>query len=143
MTRPSEDDTRPADTPAADGETPAKEDGGLPWVGHWKVLRWDGQSPAVPTYYVASPARWDVVKIVDGSPSAAPHPILEAGRETLVLKDEGADDTDRERWRVEASGEQLIVTALTGPHEGAVGVAERTPIDPYEALGEPPSDEHA
>lgn len=131
MTRPSKDDTRPADPPAADGETLAKEDGGLPWVGHWKVLRWDGQSPSVPTYYVATPARWDVVKIIDGSPSAAPHPILKAGRETLMLKDE---DADRERWRVEMSDDTLTVTALTGAHEVAVGVAERIQLDPHGTL---------
>ena len=107
-------------------------DGGLPWTGCWRVRRWDGQPPAVPTYYVATPDSWDVVKIVDGAPSAAPHPILAAGPETVVLKDEGADDADRERWRVEVSDDTLTVTALTGAHEGAVGVAERTSVDPYE-----------
>lgn len=133
MTRPSEDDSSPADTPSTDGEAPTKEHEDRPWVGCWKVLRWDRESPAVPTYYVATPNSWDVVKIVDGSPSAAPHPILEAGRETLVLKDEGADNADRERWRAEVSGDTLTVTARTGAHEGAVGVAERIQHDPYEA----------
>lgn len=131
---PSEDDRRLADTSAPDAD--AEEAADLPWVGYWQVLRWDGQSPAVPTYYVATPNTWDVVKDDGGTPSVAPHPILEPGREAVVLKDEGADDTDRERWKVEVSGDRLTVTALTGPHEGAVGVAERISTRPVEAIGD-------
>lgn len=125
----SEDDLPPADTDPEEATD-------LPWVGYWKVLRWDGQSPSVPTYYVATPDTWDVVKDDGDTPSVAPHPILEPGREAVVLKDEGADDTDRERWEVEVSGDRLTVTALTGPHEGATGVAARIPTSPIETLGD-------
>ena len=142
MTASPDDDSFPSDISSAEGADASPSprrgpsmDGGLPWTGRWRVLRWDGQPPAVPTYYVATPDSWDVVKIVDSTPSVAPHPILEVGPETIVLKDEGADDADRERWRVEVSDDTLTVTALTGAHEGAVGIAERTPVDPYENSG--------
>lgn len=130
----SEDDLRPAATSASDAD--AGEAADLPWVGYWKVLRWDGQSPAVPTYYVTTPDTWDVVKDDGGTPSVAPHPILEPGREAVVLKDEGADDTDQEQWEVEVSEDRLTVTARTGPHEGATGVAERIQTSPFEAVGD-------
>lgn len=132
MTRPS-DDGRNTSTRSSTGDAPEGNDEGLRWTGYWKVLRWDGQPPVVPTYYVATPECWEVVKIADDDPATAPHPILEATRDTIVLKDEGADDTDRERWRVDVSDDRLTVTALTGPHDGAVGVAERIYTNPLEA----------
>jgi hypothetical protein len=138
---PSGDDVHPADTSASDAD--AEEAADLPWVGYWKVLRWNGQSPAVPTYYVATQDTWDVVKDDGDALSVAPHPILEPGREAVVLKDEGADDTDRERWEIEVSGDRLTVTARTGPHEGATGVAERIPTGPFEAVGDEASAEDA
>lgn len=114
--------------------SPAPDDGkssAPPWTGRWRVLRWDGQTPPTPTYYVATPESWDVVTIREDGPHVAPHPILEVDDDVIVLKDEGADDTDRERWRAAVTGNRLTVTALTGPHEGAVGVAERTSTDPH------------
>ena len=101
------------------------------WVGFWRVRRWDGAAPSVPTYYVATTESWDVVEREAGhDPYVAAHPILEVNGQTIVLKDEGSPDEQAERWQVEVTGETLNVTALTGPHEGAVGVAERTDTDP-------------
>jgi hypothetical protein len=89
------------------------------------VQRYGGSPPSVPTYYDATLDSWDVVKAEESGLYVAPHPILEVRGATIVLKDEGADDADRERWRAEVSDGTLRVTALTGEHEGAVGVAER------------------
>jgi hypothetical protein len=95
------------------------------------VHRWDGAAPSVPTYYVATTESWDVVtREANHDPYVAAHPILEIDDQTIVLKDEGTPDEQAERWRVEVDGDTLRVTALTGPHEGAVGVAERTDTDP-------------
>lgn len=126
MAPPSTNDS--ASSIASEGSSP--ED--LPdWVGYWRVKEWDGETPAAPTYYVASTESWDVVKRdTDPDPYVAPHPILKAGEQTIVLKDEGEADEHAERWRVEVEGETLRVTARTGPHEGAVGVAERMETDP-------------
>lgn len=101
------------------------------WVGYWRVHRWDGAVPSVPTYYVATTESWDVVtREANHDPYVAAHPILEVNGQTIVLKDEGTPDEQAEQWRVEVNGGALRVTALTGPHEGAVGVAERTDTDP-------------
>jgi len=115
----------PADASDASTDTPPD------WVGFWRVRRWGGSAPDVPTYYVATTESWDVVKRdTDPDPYVAPHPILEAGEQTIVLKDEGEADEHAERWDVEVEEETLRVTARTGPHEGAVGVAERIATDP-------------
>jgi len=118
-----------------------------PWAGYWRVRRYGGSVPSVPTYYDATPESWDVIKesAEEGGPDedsarlhVARHPILEvrAGTEvraeTIVLKDEGASDEEAEKWRVETDGETVRVVAQTGPHEGAVGIAERIPADPRE-----------
>ncbi len=127
--------------PASDSASPTGPEKGtsenLPdWVGYWRVRRWDGASPAVPTYYVATTESWDVVKReTEPDPHVAPHPILEAGDQTIVLKDEGEADRHAERWRVEVEGDTLRVTARTGPHEGAVGVADRIDTDPRTTTG--------
>jgi hypothetical protein len=85
----------------------------------------------VPTFYVATTESWDVVtREANHDPYVAAHPILEVNGQTIVLKDEGVSDEQAERWRVEVDGDTLRVTALTGPHEGAVGVAERTDTNP-------------
>lgn len=103
------------------------------WVGFWRVRRWDGAAPDVPTYYVVTPDSWDVVKRDPPSdPYVAPHPILNVDGDTIVLKDEGAADEDAEQWGVDVEGEVLRVRARTGPHAGAVGVAERIATDPRE-----------
>jgi len=116
-----------------------------PWAGYWRVRRYGGSVPSVPTYYDATPESWDVIKRPDEDPNedgaglhVARHPILEvrAGTEvraeTIVLKDEGASDEEAETWRVETDGETVRVVAQTGPHEGAVGIAVRIPADPRE-----------
>jgi len=129
MARPSAEDS--ASSPA--GETASPENA-PDWVGFWRVRRWDGAAPPVPTYYVATTESWDVVKRETGhEPYVAAHPILEIDGQTIVLKDEGEADENSERWCVEADEETLRVTALTGPHEGAVGVAERIDADPRKA----------
>jgi hypothetical protein len=101
------------------------------WIGHWRVRRYDGAAPSVPTYYRATPQSWDVIKDEDGGLHVARHPILDIEGERIVLKDEGADDADAEVWRARVQvdqpvrDDQLRVVATTGPHEGAVGIAER------------------
>lgn len=126
MARPSADDS--ASSIAGETASPENAPG---WVGYWRVRRWDGAAPSAPTYYVATTESWDVVKReADPDPHIAAHPILEIDGQTIVLKDEGTPDEQAEQWRVEVDGDTLRVTALTGPHEGAVGVAERTDKDP-------------
>jgi len=100
------------------------------WQGYWRVTHYGGQHPSVPTYYDVSPDSWDVVKDDDEGWYEAEHPILAVRGDVLVLKDEGVPDDAAERWRVETNGDTLRVTALTGEHEGAVGVAERIDGDP-------------
>lgn len=95
------------------------------WTGTWRVLRYGGEAPDVPTYYRASRQSWDVIKDPDGDRHVARHPILQIDGSTLILKDEGAPDDDRERWSVDVSGDRVTVTAETGPHHGAIGIAER------------------
>lgn len=102
------------------------------WVGSWTVVRYGGAPPAVPTYYDATRTSWDVIKVEDEGVHVAPHPILEVRDDILVLKDEGVPDADAERWRVTVQDDTVRVVALTGEHEGAVGVAERTDVDPRE-----------
>lgn len=108
----------PSDDPSSTPDTPA-------WTGRWKVLRYEGQPPSVPTYYDVTLESWDVIKSQSSGRHVARHPILEIDGATIVLKDEGEDDRDSEQWRAEVSDGKLRVTALTGPHEGAVGVARR------------------
>jgi cation diffusion facilitator CzcD-associated flavoprotein CzcO len=95
------------------------------WAGTWRVLRYGGEEPDVPTYYRASRESWDVIKQNEDDRHIARHPILEIRGSTLVLKDEGASDEDAEEWTVAVSGDRVVVTADTGPHHGAVGIAER------------------
>lgn len=110
---------------------PPDEHAGQPaWVGYWRVRRYDGDTPSVPTYYDASLDSWDVIKAEADGMHVAAHPILEAQAGALVLKDEGAADRDAERWRVDVEGESVRVVAKTGPHVGAVGIAERIEDDP-------------
>ena len=120
------------DDPVPSPRSDASASGNLPdWVGYWRVRRWDGDPPQVPTYYVATTESWDVVtREANHDPYVAAHPILEINGQTIVLKDEGIPDEQAEQWRVEVDGDTLRVTALTGPHEGAVGMAERTDTDP-------------
>jgi len=124
--------------PSASSHSDAPSDETPPeWTGFWRVRRWDGAAPAVPTYYVATPNTWDVVKQQSESNlHVAPHPILEIDGDTIVLKDEGAADDDAERWRAEVDGDTLRVTALTGPHAEAVGVADRIARDPRGATAD-------
>lgn len=100
------------------------------WAGHWRVRRYDGDAPSVPTYYRATSESWDVIKDEESGLHVARHPILEIDEERIVLKDEGADDADTEEWRVRVKDDELRVVAATGPHEGAVGIAERIEEDP-------------
>jgi hypothetical protein len=100
-------------------------DPSLDWTGHWRVRRYDGAAPSVPTYYRATPQSWDVIKDSDDGRHVARHPILEIDGDRIVLKDEGADDADAETWRVRVQDDQLRVVATTGPHDGAAGRAER------------------
>lgn len=129
-----------ARTPSASpGRTGA--DSSLPeWVGEWRVTSWNGDAPDAPTYYAATLESWDVITHAAGAdPYVAPHPILEAGTRRIVLKDEGEPDENAERWQAEVEGDVLRVTALTGPHAGAVGVAEHIetiPRDPDPGLDE-------
>lgn len=114
-------------------------DGSPPWVGHWRVRRYDGAEPSVPTYYDASPDSWDVIKADGEGLHVARHPILDVQRNegpkhTLVLKDEGVPDDQTERWSVEIDGDRVRVVAETGPHAGAVGIADRIPTDPREEI---------
>lgn len=140
MTGPSS--KRDASSSNSSGPVPAsgRSDGNPDWVGHWRVLQYDGEAPSVPTYYRAALDSWDVIKAGQTGMHLAPHPILEVREETIVLKDEGASDEDAERWRVEVEDEQvgdeklddgqLRVVAETGPHAGAVGIAKRIKEDP-------------
>ena len=123
-----------------DSDRHAPNEEAPPWVGYWRVRRYDGEAPAVPTYYVATPESWDVVKEQDTGLHVARHPILEIRSEsdrqhTLILKDEGAPDDEAERWRVSTDGDRVRVVAATGPHEGAVGRAARIQTDPREPTG--------
>jgi len=95
-------------------------------------VRYGGDPPDRPTYYDATRESWDVIKADGPAPYVARHPILDVRGDTLVLKDEGEPDDHAERWRVEVDGDRLRVTAVTGPHEGATGVAERIDADPRE-----------
>lgn len=119
-----------APSSSASGSAAGPEAGAPAWVGHWRVTRYGGAAPAVPTYYDATTASWDVVKDQTEGWYTARHPILAVRGDVLVLKDEGAPDDAAERWRVEVDGDTVRVTALTGEHEGAVGVAERIDGDP-------------
>ena len=100
------------------------------WVGYWRVRRYDGATPGRPTFYDASPESWDVLTTRDTGLYEARHPILAVEDDILVLKDEGEADENTERWRVVVEGNRVRVTALTGPHEGVVGLAERIDTDP-------------
>ncbi|WP_375801173.1 hypothetical protein [Salinibacter sp.] len=112
------------------------------WVGYWRVRRWEGTTPSVPTYYVATTESWDVVKReANHNPDVAAHPILEINGQTIVLKDEGEADENAERWRIEVDEETLHVTALTGPHEGTTGRAERIATDPRKAVSDETDEE--
>jgi hypothetical protein len=93
------------------------------------VLRYDGATPGVPTFYEASTESWDVVKNAPDGPHRARHPILEIRGATILLKDEGAADADAERWEATVEGDRLRVVARTGEHAGAVGIAERVGDD--------------
>lgn len=119
--------------PSSDGETPA-------WVGYWRVLRYGGASPSVPTYYDATEASWDVIKDTETGLHVARHPILEINGASIVLKDEGASDAEAETWQVEVANDQLRVTAHTGPHEGAVGRAKRIDTDPQALAASDPAE---
>lgn len=111
------------------GEAPSDDASSTPdapaWTGRWKVLRYEGEPPPVPTYYNVTIESWDVIKSQPSGRHVARHPILEIDGATIVLKDEGEDDRDTEQWHVEVNDGELRVTARTGPHEGAVGVARR------------------
>jgi hypothetical protein len=48
----------------------------------------------------------------------------------LRVRRSGADDADAEEWRASVQDDQLRVLAATGPHGGAVGIAERIEEDP-------------
>ena len=128
-TEPRSNDADPSAERAADAER-------LPWVGYWRVRRYDGAAPSVPTFYEATPESWDVLKAEASGLHVARHPILdihtEAAGTRLVLKDEGAPDEEAEQWEVAVEGDQLRVHATTGPHAGAIGIAERMATDPRE-----------
>ena len=121
----------PSDSTTPDDDAPA-------WAGYWRVTRYDGNAPSVPTYYAATPTSWDVVKDQDDGWYTARHPILAVRGDVLVLKDEGTSDDAAERWRVQTDGDTVRVTALTGEHAGAVGVAERIDGDPRERVADGP-----
>jgi len=95
------------------------------WSGTWRVLRYGGEEPDVPTFYRATTDSWDVIKEEASGRHVARHPILEIDGSTLTLKDEGAPDDAAEKWTVEVGDDRVVVTADTGPHHGAVGIAER------------------
>ena len=109
---------------------PPSHDDTYDWVGYWRVRRYDGATPDRPTFYDASPQSWDVLTTRDTGLYEARHPILSVEDDVLTLKDEGEADENTERWQVTTDGDRLRVTALTGPHEGAAGVAERIDTDP-------------
>ncbi len=108
------------------------------WTGYWRVTRYGGEEPECPTFYDATETSWDVIKLDNEGLYEARHPILSvekpssAGTALLVLKDEGEPDEAAERWRVEANDDQIRVSALDGPHEGATGIAVRIDADPRE-----------
>ena len=106
------------------------DDTSYDWVGYWRVRRYDSATPDRPTFYDTSPESWDVLTTTDAGLYEARHPILSVENDLLVLKDEGDPDDNAERWRVAVDGDRVRVTALTGPHEGAVGLAERIDTDP-------------
>jgi hypothetical protein len=103
---------------------------GPDWVGWWRVRRYGGAAPEVPTYYEATPEHWDVIKAEAEGLYVARHPILSVEGGTIHLKDEGAPDAHAEQWAAEVEDGRLRVAAATGPHEGVVGVAERIETDP-------------
>ena len=117
-------------------ERPSSDSRVPDWVGYWRVTQYGGETPAVSTYYAATPTSWDVVKDQDDGWYTARHPILAVRGDVLVLKDEGTSDDAAERWRVQTDGGTVRVTALTGEHEGAVGVAERIDGDPRERVAD-------
>lgn len=122
--------------------TPAPSSASAPeWVGAWRVRRYNGERPSVPTFYRATPNRWDVIKDTAPNRHVAPHPILEVRDDILLLKDEGEADANAERWRVEVQDDTLRVTSLTGPHEGAVGIADRLDTALSEVLSDAPPPE--
>jgi len=129
MTRPVPEASEPSADPSPD------------WVGYWRVRRWEEAAPDIPTYYVATTESWEVVKRAPhAEPYSAPHPILKVDGNVIVLKDEGAADEDAERWHVHVDGDTLRVTARTGPHAEAVGLAERIATDPRKA--DPGAEDH-
>jgi len=106
-------------------------DAGRPdWIGYWRVRRYDGARPDQATYYDATLEDWTVLTATETGLYAARHPILSIDANILTLKDEGEPDTNTERWRVVVDDGHLRVAALTGPHEGAVGIAGRMETDP-------------
>jgi len=124
---PPPDARPPPSSPGGTGADSSRPE----WVGEWRVTSWDGDAPDAPTYYAVTLESWDVITHEAGAdPYVAPHPILEAGTRRIVLKDEGEPDENAEQWRAELEDGVLRVRALTGPHAGAVGVAERTETDP-------------
>jgi len=121
-------DSSSSASPPSPGDRPG--DDSLNWTGRWRVQRYGGEVPDAPTFYEATTESWDVIKVEPSGLHVARHPILEIDGSVLLLKDEGAPDTETERWRVDVNGQQLRVVAETGEHAGAVGVAERTDADP-------------
>lgn len=111
-------------TPADPTDNPPR------WVGYWRVLRYGGAPPDRPTYYDARSDFWDVIKDLENDLYVARHPILDIEGGTITLKDEGEPDANAETWRASVEDNQLRVVAATGPHEGAVGVAERIQTNP-------------
>ena len=129
-------DSSPSDSDAQHGS-----DQPPPWVGYWRVRRYGGADPPVPTFYDATEESWDVIKDGERGLHVARHPILKikgdiAQGDVLVLKDEGTADEAAEAWHAEVEDGRLYVEARTGPHEDAVGVADRIGTDPRELISE-------
>jgi len=136
------------DASTSDFDSQPEGDPSSSWTGYWRVRRYGGEDPSVPTFYDATEASWDVIKGGEEGLHVARHPILEIKRaadakedgrtegDTLVLKDEGTADEAAETWHVEVEGDRLSVEAQAGPHEGAVGIAERIETDPRELISE-------
>lgn len=122
------------DNATSDSDAQDRSDRPPPWVGYWRVRRYGGEAPPVPTYYDATEERWDVIKGGEKGLHVARHPILEVTGNDLVLKDEGTADEAAETWHAEVEDERLYVEARTGPHEGAVGVAARIETDPRDLI---------